>query len=137
MMEDPLIVITRYLALKKLVNDNTTLLAVKDYYVDGLSPSTIGYKYKISKFRVRGYIQRITDKTRSHLIATNIIKKVFPLIMNIEPVVIKVSNKYLCLLCDQTFNTELMAENHLKKKHKDFFNNIVNQIVQSARKQVS
>jgi len=136
-VEDPLIVITRYLVLKKLVNDTTTLLAIKDYYVDGLSPSTIGYKYKISKFRVRGYIQRITDKTRNHLIATNIIRRVFPSIMNIEPVVIKVSNKYLCLLCDQTFSTELMAENHLKKKHKDLLNNVVNQIVQSIRKQVS
>ena len=132
-MDDALTAITRYLVVKRLAGDTITILAVKEYLVDGLSPSTIGHKYRISKFRVRGYVQRVMDKARNHMIAASIVKRVFPYIMNIDPVILRVSGKYLCLICNQQLRPE-QIEHHIRRKHKDVVQDIVTQIVTNVRR---
>jgi len=109
------------------------LMAVKEYFVDGVSPSSISYKYKVSKFRVRGYIQRVTEKTRNSYLASSIIKQVFPIILEIEPAVIKVNEKYVCLLCDQSFNNEITVENHLRRKHEEHINKTIKEVLESVK----
>ena len=132
-MEDAVTAITRYLVIKKLAGDTLTILAIKEYLIDGLSPSTIGYKYKISKFRVRGYIQRIIDKARSHATAAAIVKAILPYVLSIDPIVLRVGNTYICLLCDMHLKSE-NVEHHIRRKHKDIVNSLVEQIVLKVRR---
>jgi len=132
-MEDAVTAITKYLVIKKLAGDTLTILAIKEYLVDGLSPSTIGYKYKISKFRIRGYVQRIIDKARSHIAAAAIVKSVLPYVLNIDPIVLKVGSAYICLLCDAHLRSE-NVEYHIRRKHRDVINNLVEQILLKVRR---
>ncbi len=132
-MEDSLTAITRYLVVKRLSGDAVTLLAIKEYLVDGLSPSTIGHKYRISKFRVRGYVQRVMDKARSHAAAASIVRRVFPYVINIEPIILRVGNRYICLKCDQQLTKE-QVEHHIRRKHKDLVNELVTQISLAVRR---
>ncbi|MEO3993352.1 MAG: C2H2-type zinc finger protein [Desulfurococcaceae archaeon TW002] len=132
-MEDPVVALVRFLVVKRLAGNSSTLMVTKEYFVDGVSPSSISYKYKISKFRVRGYIQRVTEKTRNSYLASLIIKQVFPLVLEIEPAVIKVNERYVCLLCDQSFNNEVTIENHLRRKHEEYINKTVKEILESAK----
>ncbi len=133
-MEDAITAITRYLVIKRLAGDTITILSIKEYLVDGLSPSTIGHKYKISKFRVRGYVQRIIDKARSHYVASLIVKMVFPYIIGIDPAVLKVGDRFICLLCDAQLRAE-QIEQHIRRKHKDVINEITNYIVTRLRRE--
>jgi hypothetical protein len=132
-LEDPVIALVRFLVIKRLAGNSSMLMAVKEYFVDGVSPSSISYKYKVSKFRVRGYIQRVTEKTRNSYLASSIIKQVFPLILEIEPAVIKVNEKYVCLLCDQSFNNEITVENHLRRKHEEHINKAIKEVLESVK----
>ena len=132
-MDDPLTEITKYLVLKRLAGDIVAIMSIKEYLIDGLSPSTIGHKYNISKFRVRGYVQRVVDKARNHLIAESIVKAIFPYIIEVEPIVLKVRGRYVCLKCDQQLPKE-KVEHHIRKKHKDLLNSVVQEIVSSVRR---
>jgi len=132
-LEDPVIALVRFLVIKRLVGNSSMLMAVKEYFVDGVSPSSISYKYKVSKFRVRGYIQRVTEKTRNSYLASSIIKQVFPLILEIEPAVIKVNEKYVCLLCDQSFDNEITVENHLRRKHEEHINKTIKEVLENIK----
>ncbi len=132
-MEDPVIALVRFLVIKRLAGNSSMLMAVKEYFVDGVSPSSISYKYKVSKFRVRGYIQRVTEKTRNSYLASSIIKQVFPVILEVEPAVIKVNEKYVCLLCDQSFNNEITVENHLRRKHEEHINKTIKEVLESVK----
>jgi hypothetical protein len=132
-VDDPLVAITRYMVIKKLAGDVIAIMAIKEYLVDGLSPSTIGHKYNISKFRVRGYVQRIMDKARNHIVAESIVKMIFPYILNIEPIVLKVRGRYICLKCDQQL-TKARIEHHIRKKHKELVNQLVAQIVSNVKR---
>jgi len=132
-MEDAVTAITKYLVIKKLAGDTLTILAIKEYLIDGLSPSTIGYKYKISKFRVRGYIQRIVDKARSHAAATAVVKAVLPYVLGIDPIILRIGNTYICLLCDTHLKSE-NVEHHIRRRHRDVVNSIVEQIVLKVRR---
>jgi len=132
-LEDPVIALVRFLVIKRLAGNSSMLMAVKEYFVDGVSPSSISYKYKVSKFRVRGYIQRVTEKTRNSYLASSIIKQVFPVILEVEPAVIKVNEKYVCLLCDQSFNNEITVENHLRRKHEEHINKTIKEVLESVK----
>lgn len=132
-MEDTVVALVRFLVIKRLAGNSSTLMVVKEYFVDGVSPSSISYKYRVSKFRVRGYIQRVIEKTRNSYLASLIIKQVFPLILEVEPVVIKVNEKYVCLLCDQSFDSEVTAENHLRRKHEGHISKTVTEVLESIK----
>lgn len=132
-MEDPVVTLVKFLVTKRLAGNSSTLMVVKEYFVDGISPSSISYKYKISKFRVRGYIQRVTEKTRNSYLASLIIKQVFPAILEIEPAVIKVNERYVCLLCDRFFDNEVTIENHLRRKHEEHINKTVKYVLESIK----
>jgi len=134
-VDDALTAITKYLVIKRLAGDTITILAVKEYLVDNLSPSTIGHKYRISKFRVRGYVQRVMDKAKNHRVAAAIVKRVFPYVIDIDPIILRVSGKYLCLLCNQQLRHE-QVEHHIRRKHKDLVQTLVSQIVSGVRKEV-
>jgi len=132
-LENSIVSIIKYLVIKRLAGDTITILAVKEYLVDGASPSTIGYKYHVSKFRIRGYVQRVVDKAHSHAIAAAVVRATFPYIMGIDPIILKIGGKYVCILCDTQLR-QGQVEHHIRRKHKDIVNNITSQIIIKLRR---
>ncbi len=130
-MEDAITVIARYMVMKRLINDVITLLAVKEYLLDGFPPSVIAFKYKTSKFKVRGHIQRIIDKAGNYRIATKILERLYPLLMSVEPVMLRNGGRMLCTLCN-TYIRPSDAESHLRKKHKEFVNAVVHKVIMAS-----
>jgi hypothetical protein len=126
-MEEAITAIVRYLVIKKLINDVVALVAIKEYLIDGESPSVIAFKYRTSKFKVRGHIQRVIDKAGNYRVATKVVEVVYPHIASIEPVMLRSGGRVLCMLCN-TYLRASDAESHLRKKHKEFINNIVRNI---------
>ncbi len=127
--------IVEYLVLRRLISDITTVLLLKEYFVDGNSPSDISRKYSISAHTVRGYVERLIEKAGSPHIIPGIIKRVLPYIMNIEPLIIIVSGKYYCLECEITLSNKQAAINHIKRRHRDKLNRIVNEVLTKIKQQ--
>jgi hypothetical protein len=108
-----------YVALKVLGGSDFVLDALEEYLVKGDGPATVAHRYSISKHQLRGYAQRITEKSGGELRA----KKVVPILREIfngtEPVVSKTqSGMFACKLCGQTMPKE-DTEEHIRKFHKE------------------
>ncbi len=133
-MENPLIAIVRYFVIKRLSGDVITLLSVKEYLVDQRSPSEIGHKYRISKYKVRGYVQRVVEKAGSQRLATAIVERTWHLVYQVQPIVIRAGGRWVCLLCNEEV---LKPEAHVRKHHKKEIEEAVNQVIgklQASRK---
>lgn len=127
-MEDAIISIARYLIIKRLVNDVVALLSIKEYLIDGASPSTIAFKYKTSKFKIRGYIQRIIDKAGNYKVATKMVEQLYPHIMSIEPIMLRSGGRVICTLCNSYVRAN-DCEQHLRRKHKELLNEIIHSVI--------
>ncbi len=125
--------VVRYLVVKRLACDVVTLFVIKEYLVDGESPSTIAHKYKVSKHVVRGYAQRVLYKVGySYRIATSVVKAVFPYVMNIEPIVLRLNGHCYCLLCGEDLSPSV-ATAHLLKRHKEYIKQAVEYVMSRLR----
>ncbi|RLG88880.1 MAG: hypothetical protein DRO18_00525 [Thermoprotei archaeon] len=127
--------VIEYLVLRRLISDVTTILILKEYFVDGESPSDISRKYGISAHTVRGYVERLIEKAGSHHIIPTLIKISLPYIMNLDPMVIVVSGKYYCLECDLTLKSKQSAINHVRRHHKERLERLVNDMLSKVRYQ--
>lgn len=133
-MDNPLRAIVRYFVTKRLSGDVITLLSVKEYLVDQRSPSEIGHKYRISKYKVRGYVQRVVEKAGSQRLATAVVERTWRLIYQIQPIVIRAGGRWVCLLCNEEV---ARPEAHVRKQHKKEIEEAVNQVIsklQASRK---
>ncbi|OYT47864.1 MAG: hypothetical protein B6U85_04175 [Desulfurococcales archaeon ex4484_42] len=120
-MERNLFNLVRYLVLKALSGNFTAINAIYDYIVRNESPSTIAYRYGISKHQVRGYVQRILDKVSNQYAAAWILTTLYPHIINIKSPIAKLNSGSYCSLCN-TLIIKHTVEEHLRKKHKDLIN---------------
>ncbi len=127
-MEEVITSIARYLIIKRLSNDVVALLAVKEYLIDGEPPSVIAFKYKISKFKVRGYIQRVIDKAGNYRVAVKVVESLYPYIMSIEPIMLRSGSRMICTICN-TYVRINEDEQHIRKKHKDLLNELIRSMV--------
>lgn len=120
-MEKGLFNLVRYLVIKALSNNFIAINAILDYIVKNESPSTIAYRYGISKHQVRGYVQRILDKVGNLYIASKILTILHPLIKDMKPLISLTPRGTYCRLCE-TWVVKHSAEEHVRRKHKDLVN---------------
>ena len=120
-LEKGLFNLVKYLVIKALSNNFTAINAILDYIVKNESPSTIAYKYGISKHQVRGYVQRILDKVDDSYIASKILTILYPQIKNIKSPISLTSRGNYCGLCN-TWVVRHSVEEHIRRKHKDLVN---------------
>ena len=108
-----------YIALKILGGSDYILDALERYLVKGEGPASVAYEYQISKHQLRGYAQRIIEKSGSEARAKKIIPIIKEISSDIKPIVKRSDNGlYFCTLC----KTEILkedAEEHVRKYHKD------------------
>jgi len=109
--------VLEYLLAKALAGRKEVVKALYDYFVEGKSPSTLASKYGLSKHQVRGYVQRIVEKTGSLVRARAIIKYVTPYVLRVKPVIKHVGNGMSrCLICGEEMLTPV-TEDHIRKYH--------------------
>ncbi len=113
-----------YVALKILGGSDYILSALDEYLVKGEGPATVAYKYGISKHQLRGYAQRIIEKSGSEQKARKIVPILIEISKGIEPIVVKDNDGMICKLCKAELNRD-EAEEHVRKSHKDVLNSTV------------
>jgi len=125
-----------YLIVKALAGKDNVIKALTDYFVYGESPSVIALKYDLSKHQVRGYAQRIVEKTGSVTRAKVILKYATPIILKIKPITRSLNNSFIkCLLCGEEFPFQI-AEDHIKKKHMSIVEDYLQSTVELMRKNI-
>ncbi|MDW8011092.1 MAG: hypothetical protein RMH84_05830 [Sulfolobales archaeon] len=122
----------RYLVIKVLAGDFITLHALKEYLIDSESPSVLSHKYKIGKFKLRGYIQRVIEKAGNHRIAQYVLKCSYNSLSNLVPIVVRVPGGYYCTICKRSLVTN--PERHVRLEHRDVVNRIVSECVKIAKR---
>jgi hypothetical protein len=125
----------RYLAIKVLAGDLVVLYALKEYLIDGESPSTLSHRYKIGKFKLRGYIQRVVEKAGNYRVAQALIRSSFNVLASLTPVVVKVPGGYYCTACGKTLT--MNPERHVRLEHRDIVDRVVADCVRLAKRSKS
>lgn len=126
-----------YLVLKILAGKEDVVKALYDYFVEGVSPSSIAMKYNLSKHQVRGYIQRIMEKSGSSLRAKVLIKHIIPIVTRLRPIVKKAGNSLaLCSLCGEELPLQIV-EDHIKKRHPEVVAECVNTVVETLKRSIT
>ncbi|MEM2007329.1 MAG: hypothetical protein QW154_06810 [Sulfolobales archaeon] len=125
----------KYLVVKVLAGDFVTLHALKEYLLDGESPSILSHKYRIGKFKLRGYIQRVIEKAGNYRVAQYVIKVSYSSLCNLTPIVIRVPGGYYCTVCEKVLT--MNPERHVRLEHKDLVNKIIADCVRIAKRSKS
>ncbi|EZQ04849.1 MULTISPECIES: hypothetical protein [Acidianus] len=108
-----------YVSLKILGGSDYLLDALEEYLVNGEGPAIVAHKYNISKHQLRGYAQRIIEKSGNEVRAKKVIPILKEMASGIKPVVIRDENGvYQCSLCETVVARE-DSEEHVRKYHKD------------------
>ena len=111
--------LVNYIALKILGGSDYILDALEEYLVKGEGPASVAYKYQISKHQLRGYAQRIIEKSGSEARARKIIPIIKQIASDIKPIIKKnEKDLYVCEICKVTIPKE-DTEEHVRKYHKD------------------
>ena len=122
----------RYLVVKALAGRMNAIQAIYDYVVGGESPSTVAYRYGLSKHQLRGYAQRIIEKAGSELRAKVLLRIITPHVINIRPLVVPYSDgEYYCPYCNVRISAH-RVEDHIRS-HKDLVTIITRRILIKIR----
>jgi len=126
--------VLEYLILKVLANREEIVKALYDYFVEGASPSTIAMKYDLSKHQIRGYVQRIIEKTGSSMKSRVLMKYTAPLILKLKPIARKVNTSMaICSICEEELPVQVI-EDHIRKKHSDILSECLDSVIDILKK---
>jgi len=128
--------VLEYLILKVLANKEEVVRALYDYFVEEASPSMLAMKYGLSKHQIRGYVQRIMEKTGSSTKAKVLMKYAAPVVTRLKPVAIKLNGSMaLCGLCNEELPLQIV-EDHIRKKHANIISECLDSVVDVLRKNI-
>lgn len=129
--------VLEYLILKVLASRENVVKALYDYFVDGTSPSSIATKYGLSKHQVRGYVQRIVEKTGSSMRSRVLMKYSVPVILKLKPITRRINDSVaICILCSEELLMQVVEE-HIRKKHSDIVNECLNSVIDILRRNLT
>jgi hypothetical protein len=118
----------RSLVLTCLVGEYYKVEALKLYVVDNLSPSTIADIFRVSKFSIRGYCQRVMNTCRASLLAS-FLEKCYRDLLKVDSIVVKSPAGWVCLVCKSVV-AGTRPDHHVRAKHQ----NVVDEHVEKLLK---
>ncbi len=128
--------VLEYLIAKALADKLEVVQALYDYFVSGMSPSVLAAKYGLSKHQIRGYVQRITEKTGSLARARIVIKYATPFVLKVRPIVKRVGeNMVKCLVCGEELPIQV-AEDHIRKYHGALLSEYIDAVIELMRREL-
>ncbi|AAY80927.1 hypothetical protein [Sulfolobus acidocaldarius] len=117
--------LVNYVALKILGGSDYILEALEKYLVKGEGPATVAYEYQISKHQLRGYAQRIIEKSGSEGRAKKILPIIKGISKDVKPIVKRTDGDlYYCTLCNTSIPKE-DTEEHVRKYHKEILTSTI------------
>ncbi len=129
--------VLEYLIIKVLAGRDNIVRAVHDYFVNSVSPSSVAIRYSLSKHQVRGYIQRIVEKTGSVVKARVLLKHAIPIILKIKPIVKEINGHIArCGLCGEELPSQIM-EDHIRKRHAGLIDEYLESTVEIIKKNIT
>ncbi len=129
--------VLEYLIVKSLAGRQEIVKALYEYFVEGSSPSVLASKYGLSKHQVRGYVQRITEKTGSITKARVLLKYTVPLILRLKPITKNINNSIvICSICNEELPIQII-EDHIRKKHVTVIQESLMSIIEIIKKDMA
>ena len=133
--------VVEYLVLKKMAGRPEVLMALLDYINGELSPSMAYERYGVSKHQLRGFVQRIYEKSGDRFLAAAAIRAAVPIILSSVPSYVRRDGgPPECSICGEVL---LIAfpEDHIRKHHSDILGSearsIMDRVRSSARSMLS
>ncbi len=122
-MRDAVDQLIQYMLMKRLTGRSEVVIAIIDYYVNGASPSDIGAKLRVSRLKVRGWIQRVAEKCNySHSVAARVAGRVAAAVMEVDPIIVRVGGRALCTICGAALRDDERAlRRHILRQHGEEF----------------
>jgi len=116
---DPgLIRLCQHVVVRALANQYRVLFALADV-ARGDSPSEVSRRYGVSKFRLRGWVQRVQEAAGLFGWEVKYLRVLRELlVMRVEPVLLLTRDGMRCAICG-TSVTEGKAASHVAGRHKD------------------
>jgi len=125
--------IVRYLVIKALSNKFNDIRLLKEYFVDGLSPSDLSARYCISKDSVRGFILRMYEYAGDKRYLPKLFEIIYPYLEKIKPVVHVVC---MCKLCGEIMDCNVIGH-HIRHYHRDVVEEYVDSILKIIKKKIN
>jgi len=130
----PLAEVALYLILKALAS-RPAADVLYDYFVRNLGVREVARKHNISKDRVRGYIERVREKSFCNTYrARAYIRVLYPHIKKIKPVIEISDGMCRCKLCGATLYAR-QAELHLVMSHRDIVASYLDAILEAVKEE--
>lgn len=113
-----------YMIVKALAGRKNVLEALIQYAYGRMTPSE-SYKYGVSKFQLKGAIERIYMKAYSRTAALELVKRVAPIVIAKVDQIIEVDGSYIprCKICGMYMisrnQVPIFPEDHVVKRHRD------------------
>lgn len=126
--------VLEYLVLKKMAGRPEVLMALLDYINGELSPSMAYERYGVSKHQLRGFVQRIYEKSGDRKIADAVIRIAVPIILSsVDSRVKRDSRPETCGICGKRLYN-VFPEDHIKKHHSDMLKKENEKMYQELKK---
>lgn len=130
--------VAAYLIARRLAGDGLGISVVRDYFVSGLGPAEIAYRYGLrSKYAVRGLISRIYQYLGCNSPACcealkALLRRYYEFFIHIEPIVTNGSKRPYCKVCGRYLKPEKdKVLLHVLYHHMDLAEEILNRILES------
>lgn len=123
-----------YLILKALVGDVTVLNIIDDYFNLGMSPSEIARAYGISKYTVRGFIERVLVKGRyRYRSIEEAVRAYLPVVLDsVKPIIKFEGGLAKCAICGKRLDSVAAANSHIVRAHGDLLNKLIKEVMARA-----
>jgi DNA-binding CsgD family transcriptional regulator len=124
--------IAKYLVSLALTGRQQALTAL-ELWSANCSPSEIERLTGLTRTQIRGYLQRVYEKTCNINRARVLLKALLPLLKNVDPVVVN----GMCTLCGARVWDHYTAFIHVKNMHMDIVEKHVSEILRELRRRVA
>jgi hypothetical protein len=131
-VENPARSVAEYLVVNALIGRRGVLKAF-ELYIGNTSPSEIERLTGLTRTQIRGYLQRVYEKTCNINRARVLLKALLPLLKNVDPVVVN----GMCTLCGARVWDHYAAFIHVKNMHMDIVEKHVSEILRELRRRVA
>jgi hypothetical protein len=119
--------------VKRLAGDGVSVLALRDYFVEGLSPSDICRRYGVRPTVLRGWISRAYEKfyrpsPSAQRAIAYVLGSCWGYVLRVDPIVVHGNGRSFCLVCGRVLNSKDVIA-HVTRKHEDLIKQVLDSVL--------
>jgi hypothetical protein len=126
----------KLLILRKMADKEDHLKALYEMYVKNLSLSDVMYIHDVSRFALRGLVQRLRDLLYHEIYIRELVKTSVPVILEKSPKIVhRKGVAFICPLCKRTFYN-MFPEDHIMKHHKEIVEETLMRVIVEIKRRI-